>query len=293
MLVWNVLHGTCCKYRTQKVVKNRHLGTIAQLCRAISSQLRHVSTIGKKLVKQQYLLHTFPQYGELQPTSGRDRSGSLGYPCKFQRVLRLGSVTARHSSIGRQPNFAALNRGRHLYSAGRPSRWALAHILVTSSILSLKSLHVNLSATLMSYIHLITLHARWCIALNYSITQYCTKNWWKIMIVIRWQILTTSTNSRILQAKLHQFNVYICVDICWTTAYKGVWVHATVGSEAKNPGQGAGQSSLKLDHIYKQIWILCKKIKHMYISVQPNSKYRYTFCNFSEAPVCSTGPYGQ
>jgi len=32
------------------------------------------------------------------------------------------------SSSGRQPNFAALNRGRHLYSAGRPSRWALAHI---------------------------------------------------------------------------------------------------------------------------------------------------------------------
>jgi len=28
--------------------KNRHLGTIAQLCRAISSQLKHVSTIGKK-----------------------------------------------------------------------------------------------------------------------------------------------------------------------------------------------------------------------------------------------------
>jgi len=24
-----------------------------------------------------------------------------------------------------------LNRGRHLYSAGRPSRWALAHILVS------------------------------------------------------------------------------------------------------------------------------------------------------------------
>ena len=28
--------------------KNRCLGTIAQLCRAISSQLRHISTIGKK-----------------------------------------------------------------------------------------------------------------------------------------------------------------------------------------------------------------------------------------------------
>jgi len=32
----------------KKSPKIRHLGTIAQLCRAISSQLRHVSTIGKK-----------------------------------------------------------------------------------------------------------------------------------------------------------------------------------------------------------------------------------------------------
>jgi len=32
------------------------------------------------------------------------------------------------ASIGRQTNFAALNRRRHLYSAGRPPRWALAHI---------------------------------------------------------------------------------------------------------------------------------------------------------------------
>jgi len=31
--------------RTQKVAKNRHLGNITQLCRAISLQLRHVSTI--------------------------------------------------------------------------------------------------------------------------------------------------------------------------------------------------------------------------------------------------------
>jgi len=27
----------------------------------------HISTIGKKLVKYQYLLHMFSQYGELQP----------------------------------------------------------------------------------------------------------------------------------------------------------------------------------------------------------------------------------
>ena len=50
----------CCTRLAEirkKVAKNRHLGTIAQLRLAISSQLRHVSTIGIKLVKQQYLLH--------------------------------------------------------------------------------------------------------------------------------------------------------------------------------------------------------------------------------------------
>jgi len=49
---------TCCPRLAEntgwkKVAKNPHLGTIAQLSRAISSQLRHVSTIGKKLIKQQ------------------------------------------------------------------------------------------------------------------------------------------------------------------------------------------------------------------------------------------------
>jgi len=42
----------------------------------------------------------------------------------------IGGVTARHSSSGREPNFAAFSTRRHLYLAGRPSRWALAHILV-------------------------------------------------------------------------------------------------------------------------------------------------------------------
>jgi len=37
----------------------------------------------KKRVKQQYLLHMFPQYGELRPISGCDRFGSLGHPSKF------------------------------------------------------------------------------------------------------------------------------------------------------------------------------------------------------------------
>ena len=90
----------------------------------------HISTIGKKLVMQQYLLQMAPQYGKHRPTSGWDRSGSLGHPSQFQRASMLGRVTVRYSSSGRQPNFATLNRRRHLYSAGRPSHWASAHILV-------------------------------------------------------------------------------------------------------------------------------------------------------------------
>jgi len=44
MCCTQLAENTGCK----KVAKNRHLGTIAQLCRAISSQLSPVSTIGKK-----------------------------------------------------------------------------------------------------------------------------------------------------------------------------------------------------------------------------------------------------
>jgi len=77
----------------KKPTKIGHLGTIAQLCRAISLQLRHVSKIGKKLVKQQYLPQMSSQYGELRSTNGWDPFVGLGHPSRFQRVSRLGSVT--------------------------------------------------------------------------------------------------------------------------------------------------------------------------------------------------------
>jgi len=108
---------------TQKSPSRQHRTTLLGCIFATKAYIDN----RKKLVKQQYLLH-MSSYGELRPTNGWDRFGSLGHPCKFQRVLRLGSVTARHSSSGRQPSFAALNRGRHLYSAGRPLRWASAHM---------------------------------------------------------------------------------------------------------------------------------------------------------------------
>jgi len=95
------LAGNTGRKTTQKIAiwaPGRHRAN----CRADSSELRHVSTIGKKVVKQHYLLHMSPQYGELRPTSGWDLLASLGHPRKFQRVSRLGSISARHSSSGRQ-----------------------------------------------------------------------------------------------------------------------------------------------------------------------------------------------
>jgi len=130
MQVWKVLHAARWKYKTQKRRKKspsgHHRTTLLVWIFTIKARIDN----WKKLVKQQYLLHMYPQYGELRPTSGWDQFRSLGHPSKFQRLSCLGSVTAHHSGSGRQPNFAVLNRGRHLYLAGRPSRWALAHTLV-------------------------------------------------------------------------------------------------------------------------------------------------------------------
>jgi len=75
--------ATCGSLKIQdakKLPKIRHLHAIAQLCRAISSQLRHISTIGKKIVKQQHLPDMSLQYGEFRPTSGWKHFLSLGHP---------------------------------------------------------------------------------------------------------------------------------------------------------------------------------------------------------------------
>ena len=52
-----------------------------------------------------------------------------GTPSYFNGIMSWQRYCTAVSS-GRQPNIPALNRGRHLCSTGRPSGWALAHILV-------------------------------------------------------------------------------------------------------------------------------------------------------------------
>jgi len=133
MHVWNLLHAVAGNTARTSDPKNRHLGTIAQLCWAVSSQLKHVSTIGEIMLSSNasstcprnmvYLAHWRLKWVR---EFGAPLQISTGF-ASWQRYY-----TTLYSS-GRQPNFAALNRGRHPYSAWRPSRWALAHILVKKS----------------------------------------------------------------------------------------------------------------------------------------------------------------
>ena len=94
------------KHRTQKITIKLPSGHHRKLCPAISLLLRHVLTIGKKNLWNSYLLHRSPQYGELWPTNIWDPFESLGHPIKFQRVSRLGFVTAAMSLTGGQQNSA-------------------------------------------------------------------------------------------------------------------------------------------------------------------------------------------
>ena len=81
-------------------------------------------------------------------------------------------------SSGRQPNFAALNRGRHLCSAGRPSRWALAHILVISSVCIIIFLLLN------------------CVSLRrtHLSVYYCTLHTIPSLVLVYWLYKQSSTH---------------------------------------------------------------------------------------------------
>jgi len=137
MQVWNVVHAARWKCRIQKIAKNlpywHHRTTLSGCIFATKACIDN----RKKNLLNSNISSTCPRIWWTSTHNGWDRFGSLGHPSNFQRVSRLGSVTAQHSGSGHQPNLAVLNRAHHLYSAGRPSRWALAHILVCIISLSL------------------------------------------------------------------------------------------------------------------------------------------------------------
>jgi len=78
--------------------KNRRLGTIAQLCWAISSQLRHVSSSGKNLLSSNIsstCLHNMVNFSLL---AAEIVSLVWGIPANFNGFRVLASLLQRHRS---------------------------------------------------------------------------------------------------------------------------------------------------------------------------------------------------
>jgi len=86
-----VLHAARWKCRTQKLAKNRHLGTVAQLYRAISSQLRHVSTVEKNLLSSNISFTCPHNMVKLGPLAAEINPVVWGTPANFNgfRVLAV------------------------------------------------------------------------------------------------------------------------------------------------------------------------------------------------------------
>ena len=105
-----MLHVHRWKCRTQKIA----IWEPTSLLGYIFATKARIGNL-KKLVKQQCLPHMSTQFGELGLLAAVIGLVSLGDSSKFQRVSRLGSFTARHSTSGRQPNCGVEQRAPPIF----------------------------------------------------------------------------------------------------------------------------------------------------------------------------------
>ena len=99
------------------------------------------------------------------PLTAEIGSGVWGTPTNFNGFASWQRYCTASSS-GRQPNFAALNRGRHLCSAGRPSGWALAHILVLQVLVLAQSQNLYIIVLALSWTSVSRLGSVWWLSLS-------------------------------------------------------------------------------------------------------------------------------
>jgi len=125
-----VLHAARRKYRTQKSRQKspswHHRTTLSGYIFAIKPRFDNRKKNLLRSNMSSTCPHNMANFGplaaEIDPVVWAPLQISTGF-ASWQRYCTA-------STSGRLPNFAALNRGRHLCSAGRLSRLALAHILV-------------------------------------------------------------------------------------------------------------------------------------------------------------------
>ena len=145
MQVWNALHVARCKYRTQKSRQkspSEHYRT--NLSGYVSATKARIDNRKKTLLNTDTSPTCPHNMVNLRPANGWDLLASLGHPCKFQRLSRLGRVTARHCSSGHHPNFAALNRappifGRATITLGIGPHSSFSYFRAVQHLLSLIS----------------------------------------------------------------------------------------------------------------------------------------------------------
>jgi len=118
MQVWNVPNAARWEYRTPKM---RLLRTIAQVCRAISSQLRHVSTNEKNLLSSNTSSTCFDNMVNVGPLTAEIGCWLWGTPANFNGFCVFASLLLARSFSGGQPYVArclAVSRAGTLYIEG-------------------------------------------------------------------------------------------------------------------------------------------------------------------------------
>ena len=133
MQVWNLLHAARWKHRTQKSGQKspsgHHRTTLSGYIFVTDA---HIDNRKKNLLSSNMSStcpHNMANFGLL---AAEISWRVWGPPANFNRFCILAALLHCSLVVGVSQT-AVLNRGCHLYSAGQPSRWALAHI---SSLLS-------------------------------------------------------------------------------------------------------------------------------------------------------------
>jgi len=141
-----VLHAARCKYGTQKTRQNspsgHHRTTLSGYIFATTARIDNRKNLLSSNISSRYP-HNMVNFGLL---AAEIVSLVWGTPANFNgfRVL----VALLHDTLVAGVNqTAALNRGRHLYSAGRPLRWALPTFLIlfyftTGSLVGVRSIAI-------------------------------------------------------------------------------------------------------------------------------------------------------
>jgi len=128
MQVWNVLIAARWKYRTQKSRQKspsgHHRTNSTVYIFATEARIdSHLLSSNTSSTWPYNMMNFGPLVAEIL-------SLAWGTPANFNGFRVFAALLHGTLVLSVSQTCAVLNRGRHLYLAGRPSRWALAHILV-------------------------------------------------------------------------------------------------------------------------------------------------------------------